>query len=172
MALVKQAWTVEVTLIDKGANETTRSYPLVATDDAGDVSALITEVTSTILPALNAVTLAVVKKWTLKLTYLETSLSLPTDSGAEVEAHAIISAPIYGLPNKTAVVDIPAPEVLVFLDTSGPGYNVVDTSAAEVLAYMGLFTQAGNIAYISDGEQIANGVGYKGRRTHSKSQRG
>ena len=42
MALVKQKWEVQITLVDKGANETTRSYPLVATDDAGDVTALVT----------------------------------------------------------------------------------------------------------------------------------
>lgn len=171
MALVKQAWTVEITLVDKGANETSRSYPLVATDDAGDVSDLITEVTGTIIPALQAVTLAVIKKWTLKLLYLDTALSLPTDSGAEIEAHALITVPIYGKPNKSAVVDIPAPEVLVFLDTSGPGYNIVNTAGDEVRAYKGLFTQAGNVAYISDGEQLAN-VDGKGRRTHSKSQVG
>lgn len=171
MALVKQTWSVEVTLIDKGGNETTRSYPLVATDDAGDVSALITIVTGTIIPALLAVTLCVIKKWTLRLLYLETALSLPTDSGAEVEAHALITVPIFGLPNKSAVVDIPGPEVLVFLGTSGPNYNIVDTSADEVRAYKGLFSEAGNIAYISDGEQLAN-VDGKGRRTHSKSQLG
>jgi len=172
MSLVKQNWSVEITLIDKGANETTRTYPLVATDDAGDVTDLVTEVTGTILPALLAVTLAVVKKWTLRLLYLETALSLPTDSGAEIEAHALITAPIYGLPNKSAVVDIPAPEVVCFIDTNGPGYNEVDVGAAEVLAYCGLFSAAGNVAYISDGEQLNNGIGMKGRRTHSRSQRG
>jgi hypothetical protein len=171
MALVKQAWTVEITLIDKGSNETTRSYPLVATDDAGDVSALVTEVTGTIIPALLAVTLLVIKKWTLRLLYLETSLSLPTDSGAEVEAHALITVPIYGIPNKSAVVDIPGPEILCFVGTSGPNYNIVDTSGDEVRAYVGLFKQVGNVAYISDGEQLDN-VDGRGRRTHSRSQRG
>ena len=171
MALVKQKWEVQITLVDKGANETTRSYPLVATDDAGDVTALVTEVTAQIIPALLDVTLAVIKKWTLRLLYLETSLTLPSDSGAEIEAHALVTIPIYGIPNKSAVVDIPAPKETVFLSTSGPGYNIVDTSTDEVRAYRGLFSQAGNIAYISDGEQLAN-VDGKGKRTHSKSQHG
>lgn len=171
MALVKQKWSVEITLIDKGSNETTRTYPLVATDTAGDVSALITEVTGTIIPALLDVTLAVIKKWTLRLLYLETALALPTDSGAEIEAHAMVTVPIYGLPNKSGVIDIPAPQIVCFLDSSGPGYNIVDTSTDEVRAYRGLFSHAGNVAYISDGEQLAD-VDGKGRRTHSKSQRG
>jgi len=171
LALVKQSWTVEITLIDKGSNETTRTYPLVLTDTAGDVTALIAQVTTEIIPALLAVTLLNIKKWTLRLLYLETALTLPTDSGAEVEAHALITVPIYGLPNKSAVVDIPGPEILCFVGMSGPNYNIVNTSANEVRAYKGLFTQVGNVAYISDGEQLDN-VDGKGRRTHSKSQRG
>ena len=127
--------------------------------------------TAQIIPALLDVTLAVIKKWTLRLLYLETSLTLPSDSGAEIEAHALVTIPIYGIPNKSAVVDIPAPKETVFLSTSGPGYNIVDTSTDEVRAYRGLFSQAGNIAYISDGEQLAN-VDGKGKRTHSKSQHG
>lgn len=171
MALTKQGWIVDVTLIDKGANETTRRFPLVATDDAGDVSALITFVTGTLLVNLAAVTQAVVKKWTLQVVYLETALSLPVGDGAEIEAHALITAPIYGLPNKSAVVDIPAPEDILFLDSSGPGYNIVDTSVAELTAYVGMFTFVGDKIYISDGEQL-DSAGWRGRRTHSKSSRG
>jgi len=172
MALVELYWDLVVDLIDRGGNTTTRTYRLTNTDDAGDMDAVLASVTD-ILDRLADVSLLVVSGYSVNKRFIENALSLPTDAGAEVEAHAEITWPIYQHPEKSGTIDIPGPKVAVFQGTTGDPYNQVDFGAAEVLAYVGIWTFAGDLALISDGEQLANSIGSgSGRRTHSRSRRG
>lgn len=172
MALVSQGWRLTVSLVDRGGNTTTRSYDFIATDTAGDISALTSQITA-FLPDLAAVTLLKVKGYTLAKVFVEDALTLPTDAGAEVEAHALITAPIDGIPNKSATVDIPGPVPGIFEGTSGPPYNIVDMGDVDLINYLGNFevSGTGGLFYISDGENLTQ-VNARGRRTHSHSLRG
>lgn len=171
MALVKQHYQLLVDLVDRGGRTTTRTYDLVATDTALDITAVTTDV-ATILTRLNGVSALVVKSYRIALLYLETSLVLPTSAEAELEQHALITAQIKGIPNKSAVLDIPGPEQLVFTAASGPGADQVNFGQQEVADYVTMFDSAGDdLAKISDGEYIDQNI-VKGRKTHSHSNRG
>ncbi len=172
MALVEKGWAVLVDLTDRGGNTTTRTYPLVGTDDAGDITVLVATAAE-ILTRLDTVTLAAISGWSLAKRFIENDLTLPTDGAAEVEAHALITWPIYQHPEKSGTIDIPAPAAAVFQGTTGKPYNQVDFTNTDVLEYVGIFTFAGGLATISDGEQLSDNLGGGGgKRTHSRSNKG
>lgn len=172
MALVQDHFEAVVTLSDKGGNDTTRTYRFVDNPTDGDISGLITQLNG-LLVALQAVTQSVIKKYTVCRVGINDAFALPAGDGAENEAHAIVTAPIHGLPLKSATVDIPAPENSLFVGTEGAAYNQVNTTAAQLLAYLDYFTngEATNYFTISDGETIDQ-TNLKGKRTHSKSSKG
>jgi len=171
MALVASGWKLSVNLVDRGGRSTTREFALVATDTAGDAAAVLTAA-GTILTRLQAVSASAVKSYQVGKVFLENALTLPTSAEAENEQHALITAQIRGIPNKSAVIDIPAPEQLVFLSASGPGADMVNFAQAEVDDYVEMFDSAAdNLATISDGEFINSGI-VRGRKTHSRSSAG
>jgi len=172
MALVSSGWFLNVEFVDYAGDTTTRRYDLVATDTAGDATDVFTAAAS-VLAAIADVSSAAVKSYSVGKRYVEQAINYGNlaASDAEVSEHAVITAEIYQKPNKSATIDIPSPVDTVFLDTSGPAANIVDLENSDVLAYIGLFTQVGNVCLISDGEQISNSAGSrKGIRTHSKSR--
>lgn len=171
MALDLIQWNVSVALIDQGGNVTTRSWDLITAPVDDDVTATLTEIAA-FLVVLQGVTKCTIKNYTLSRKAIESALVVPTN-GAEVEAHAIITAPIFGDATESATIDIPAPEDGLFTAASGAGYNVVDVSDAALLAYLDYFTngEATQMFYVSDGEEITQ-ENLRGKRTHSKSVRG
>jgi len=172
MAIASQGWFLTVDLVDYAGDTTTRRYELVATDTANDADAVFVAAAS-VLAALADVSSAGIKSYSVGKRFVETAIDYAAlaSADAEVSEHAVITAEIYQKPHKSATIDIPSPVDTVFLDTSGAAANIVDLENSDVLAYTGLFSQTGNVCYISDGEQIANGVGSrKGIRTHSKSR--
>ena len=175
MAFVAQGWDLVIAMKDRGDKNTTRTYRFVDTDDAGDASALFSAATAAITK-FNAVSDMKVYQYSVKKVFVDDAFSLSTSPTSDRSTHAEISAVIYGKPNKHAIVEIPGPKDTVFVDglVSGADTDIVDTENADVLAFVGLFTQAGNQFYISDGEQIANGTNanLKGKRTHSADRNG
>jgi len=172
MALTAQYWFLDVELVDRGDRTTHRRFQLVNTDSSGDAAVVLTAA-SNILTALQALTDLVVKSYSVGKKFVETALTLPTAATAEVEQHALVTAQIRGIPNKSAVIDIPGPKDAVFLATSGSDADKVNFVAAGIVeTYLKVFdsTQT-NLAKVSDGEFI-NYTIHKGTRTHSKSSKG
>lgn len=171
MALVSNGFELVVTLIDRGSNTTTRVFDFTSGVDT--YAEAVTE-TGNVLTALAAVTDCVVAGYSIKEKFEENALTLPAGATAEVSAHAEVSGRLAGYTTKRATVDIPGPKDAIFVSpTVGANYNVVNTANAAVLAYVGLFGTAGNVAYISDGEQLDSAnLDLKGKRTHSKSRNG
>lgn len=167
MSLTATGWRLFVDLIDTGGNTTSRTFDLVATDDAGDMTDVTTAVTA-ILSAITGASDAVVKAYNIGKVFVESALTLPT--AAEVENNLQVSAKIAGHPNKSAVFDIPAPKATLFQQTTGPGWNLADFADPLLSAYVNLFTTTG-VAYISDGEQIT-AQDIRGKRIHKKSNKG
>ncbi|HEV7737090.1 MAG TPA: hypothetical protein VGO47_06940 [Chlamydiales bacterium] len=168
MAFVSQGWKLVLTFLDSGANQTTRTFDLTATDDAGDLAPVIADV-ATIVSAWVAATDAVLISEQVTKVTVEDSVVLPA-AGVQVENNAQISAKIDGIPNKSAVFEVPAPKITMFAATTGPGSNVVQFTTTPVPALVNIFKDGGQ-AFISDGESITD-QGIKGKRVHHKSTRG
>ena len=170
MAIVLQKYELVVELFDAGGNFTRRTYEFRASDTAGDISALITSA-NTLITKLLAASNGVIKSARLCRVAINDAFNLP--SVGEVEAHALITAPITGVPNKSASVDIPAPKDTIFVGAPGSGaaYNQVDFGDAAVTDFLDLFTGGSSQFLISDGESIVQ-ENLKGKRTHSHSLKG
>jgi len=171
-SLVSQGWEVVVHLKDKAGDPTDRTYKLIATDDAGDMSEMQINATA-IITDLLAVTDCKIDQYRIAKVFVEDAFTLPTADTAETRTHAMITLPIAGVPNKSATIDIPGPKNGIFVAASGSGYNDVDPNDSDVDNYVNNFAAVGvgGIAYISDGENIVN-ENLRGKRTHSRSTKG
>lgn len=168
MAFVSQGWKLVLTFADSGGNTTTREFKLTATDDAGDLAPVIADV-QTIVNAWTAATDAVLVSQQVTKITVNDDVTLPA-AGVQVENNAQISAKIEGIPNKSAVFEVPAPKIGMFQAPTGPASNIVQFANAPVPALVNIY-KAGGQAYISDGESITD-QGIKGKRVHHKSTRG
>jgi len=169
MAFIGEAWVLSVTFVDAGANETTRRYELAVTDDAGDLAPVIAAVAE-VMTVLVADSKAHISKQTLSKTSVEDSFTLPA-AGVQIEENAQISAKIFGTPNKSAVIEMPAPIDAMFIATTGPNSNIVDlTAAGPADDFLQLYADGGPLL-VSDGESLAP-AGAKGKRVHHKSTKG
>jgi len=168
MAFIDKGWFLTMTFVDAGGNTTTRRVDLTATDDAGDLTAVIADV-QTVVAAYVAATDAVLTKQTVSKDSVEDSVTLPTTS-VNVEENLQVSAKIFGNPNKSAVFEIPAPKIAMFQATSGPGRNQALFSNTLLANIVNLYIDDGEL-FISDGESIT-AQNIKGKRVHHKSTRG
>ena len=163
MALVADGFDLVVQLVDTGGNSTTRTYNL----NSADAAAAATD-SAAVMAALNAVTDATISGYSINTRFVENALAYPAD--AEIENNARITAKIVGRPNRSATIEIPAPNVGIFTGTEGPSFNVVDIADAALQTFLQLFDGAGEVS-VSDGEQIIVSSAV-GKRIHKKSIRG
>ena len=163
MAFVLANRAITIQVRDSGNNETTRTFHMSAASDAAQATDA-----AIVLAAFDAVTDAKISSYTISQKYVENAFTLPVD--VELENQMLVTLPIAGKPNKSGTVKIPAPPVALFNATSGEGRNQPNFLNSTLLAFLTLMTQPATI-YLSDGEQ-ASGGNYKGRRVHSKSNRG
>lgn len=168
MAFIDKGWHLDITVIDSGANITTRRFDLVTNDDDGDLTAVIADV-QTVMTAYVAAMDGVVTKQTLAKDSVEDSVILPT-TNINVEENLQVSAKIFGTPNKTAVFEIPTPKIGMFQQTSGPGRNQPNFASGPLPAIVNLYVDGGQL-HISDGETIT-AQAIKGKRVHHKSTKG
>lgn len=163
MGLVSNGWWLRCSLVDNGANVTTKRYELTAADAATaatDVAAIIA--------ALNAVTDAVMVSYSYGEEFVEESVSYPA-AGIENENKASITCLLDTGGGKKANFKIPAPVIGLFVASTGSSANIVDIEDADLVTYAALF-EAGNEAFISDGETLD--VMLKGKRISARNRRG
>jgi len=166
MALVTAGWGLTVVLVDTGGNKSTLRYDLTAADYT---TAAVDR--GTILAALAAVTDAVIVQHSLSEIYREDTTLY---GGGEVENVALIDVTIDAAFLKTAQLRIPAPDASLWVDVSGPNWNVIDPTVAALQTYLNLWT-TGNELYLSDGETILDPTvagRVKGKRIHRGSRKG
>jgi len=166
MAFVSKGWVLTVTLIDRGLNQTTKTYQLTSADAA----AAATDAAA-VMAALAGVSAAAQAKYSLGEVFEDDAVVLPPSSAdAQIEVVASITTFIDNEGSKKANYGIPAPIVAnVFLSTSGANSNIVNTSSAQIIAYHGIFGVGGE-ATLSDGEVA--GVIISGVRTTKRSRQG
>ena len=163
MTLDAGRWYTRFELVDTGGKRTSRTYEQSApADDAAARAAALALATD-----LAAVTDCVISKYYSFQVFEETSFSLP--SGAELEMQAVVSMTIDSEPFKSGMLTIPAPVDGIFVDSTGPNYDVVDTTDADLVAFMANWVTE-DLYYISDGEQADSVLG--GHRRHIKSRKG
>jgi len=165
MALTPLKWVLEVNIADNSGDLSPRFYEMPYAS-AADFAAFTTNV-NTLLAALNAMTSGVIASHRTGLVTVEDTLVLPA-SGVENENQAFFSAKIVGDPTDSATQSIPAADPAIFVNTTGPGANVVDVNDGAVLTWIALFDQAGPGPWtVSDGEYW-QGATVSGRRRHVK----
>lgn len=115
---------------------------------------------------LAAITNCAIESYFTYQEFVEDAFSLP--AGAEIENQALLQLSIDGEPTKTATVRVPAPVDGIFAAASGPNFDVVDTTDADLTAFVANFTTEA-LFYVSDGEQADALLG--GHRRHVKRAR-
>lgn len=162
MAIATQGFYFNISFVDTGGNVSSKTYQMTAPDYATAIADA-----AAALPLFEAVTDAEVSAYRVTEIFAEGTLTLPAN--AEIENQALITVGITGEPLKSATLTIPAPKAGIMTASSGEGYNVVDASDADLVAWLAMFSTGGNFT-ISDGEVAS---GFKGgRRIHRKSNRG
>jgi len=165
MALVSDGFVLEVTLIDNGANTTTRSFELKATT-AGTAASD----SATILAGLADVSDGVVSSYSIRETFVNDALSLPTSQAVQAEVSASMTCFIADAGGKKANYRIPMPKTALFNGTIGKNANTVDTANTAVLAFHALYHPSTGVAYLSDGESAGGLI--DGIRVSRKSRQG
>jgi len=166
MALVNRGngsgWFLTVILNDLQGDKTRLVYELRAADYAAAQAA-----EALILAALGPVTRSKMVARSLAQWQDEDTDYYPaTESDASIKA--VVSYKIGGSVDIESF-EIPDPDpAIVFVATSGQSANIVNVSAAEVIAYADVFKSTGQ-AFISDGEDLD--VLVKGKRTSRKRKR-
>jgi hypothetical protein len=163
MALTSVGFFLSVQLVDGGDNTSVLRYEMTA----ADYTTAVTD-TAVILAALQAITDAVVRKYSINHVFGEAAFSFPAAT-VQVENKASITVLLEGNDNKKANLKIPAPVIGIFTNPTGGGSNVVDLSDADLVTYFTMF-QTGNECLISDGEVADSMV--SGKRIHAKSNFG
>jgi len=161
--------SVTLSLVDFGLNATTRTIEMTMTPATDTVQDVVDRAMS-LWATMDPLTLAACTNVAVTINNRERALVVP--AAGNVEENAEISMVITGQPNKRATFAIPAPASALFVASTGPNANVVDTANASLGVLHSLF-QTGNEFYLSDGEQVAVGAAnLRGKRVHRKSRRG
>lgn len=169
MALAQLKWFLEVGIADNSGDVTPRFYEMPV-GSAADFDAFVVNANA-LRAALANMTNGVIANYRIGAIYVENALALPV-SGVENENQAFFSGKIVGDPTDSATQSIPAAKPEIFVNTSGPGANVVDMNNGAVLTWTGFFDQAGPGPWtISDGEYWTSST-IKGKRRHVKRSGG
>ena len=169
MALVATGWDVLVTYIDRGANSTTRKFPIGAAN--ADTYEHASVAAADIAAKAQAPSDCVVASYNLTQRFEENAFDLPVSATAEISTHAELTGFLEGYTKKTATVDIPGPKDSIWVSAiNGPNYNVVNPANVAVAEFFGLFD--GDEVTVSDGEAFDQTRPFTGKRTHSKSRKG
>jgi len=169
MALAQLKWYLEVGIADNSGDISPRFYEMPAAS-AADFDAFTLSANALRL-ALSNMTDGVIANYRIGAVFVENALTLPL-SGVENENQAYFSGKVVGDPTDSATQSIPAAKPAIFVNTVGPGANVVDMNDGAVLTWLGLFDQAGPGPWtVSDGEYWTSAT-VKGKRRHVKRSGG
>jgi len=169
MALAQLKWYLEVGIADNSGDISPRFYEMPVAS-AADFDAFTVNANA-LRAALANMTDGVVANYRIGAIFADDALTLPA-SGVENENQAFFSGKIVGDPTDSATQSIPAAKPAIFVNTVGPGANVVDMNDGAVLTWVGFFDQAGPGPWtISDGEYWTSST-IKGKRRHVKRSGG
>lgn len=165
MAFNALSFGVTVSYIDNGGNQVTRDYVMgdSVTDYAGAVAAA-----GDILTDIIAFTDAAIPQYRVFQIFEEASLTLP-GAAVQVENTASMTILLAGLGSKKANLNMPAPKAALFVSSSGPQANILNTGNSVVTNFIDNFLVAGDFT-LSDLEKASRIL--NGKRVHKKSSKG
>ena len=179
MALAKVGYRANIKMVDAAGN-----VGYFRPDVQGATHATALTNTQSIVTALDALTDALIIGYDVAEVWAEDTAQYGT-AGSEVENRAEIVSPLETA-GKYSTFTIPAPVDALFVGTTGPDRNKVNTAYAALLTFLNHFTDETGygtpgpdaIALISDGEKVkpdnTNDVPFvdSGKRTHRASRKG
>lgn len=179
MALVKVGYKASIKVVDAAGN----GFTLRPDVQGADHATALTNVQAIIVD-LDPLTQGLVKEYSVAEKWAEDTAQYG-DAGSEVENIAEIVVPLEA-PGKYHTFKIPAPVDALFVGTTGPDRNKVNTANANLIGFLNNFTDETGygtpgpdaIALISDGEKVkpdnANDKPFieSGKRTHRGSRSG
>ena len=169
MALTSVGYFTNVTMTDSGKNKSTLHYKLVS----ADIETAVTDA-GTLIAALNAITDGVITSYSVGEEFNEDATFVAAE-GVQVENVAIVSVRLDNTEEKWAQLRIPAPNVGIFLATTGTKSNEIDPADSALNTFLDLFVADTGICKISDGEYIADPAvvaNVEGKRIHRASRKG
>lgn len=158
--------TVNATFYDEAQNSTYRSITIPWDTDLATTLANAIDVLDDLYPATDAQVMA-----TVRLSLVQNPI-VPAQAGSEVENCAAVTCTLVtDATHKTPyhTVEIPAPKIGMFVGTTGPNKNVVNTAAAILVNFLSHF-EVGEQAVLSDFQNIASID--SGKRVHKRSRKG
>jgi hypothetical protein len=168
MAFADAAFGMTVTFIDSGSNTASREYMM---DDAQVTTFAEAQAAAVAaIPIIQALSDAPIASYRVFQNYNEAALVLPL--AIQIENTMSLTYQLSLAGNKKANINVPAPKITMFVSSTGPQSNVVNTNAATNVpldTFSGLFITSGNFT-ISDGEKTTRIL--SGKRVHRKSSRG
>lgn len=171
MAFVASQWYWEFTLVDRGNKRTVLRWAANTSPTTNDITSARAGFVD-FRQNLAGVTACKFVSARLINEYRDNALTLPTSAEAELESVLQITAPIYGKPNKRALINIPGPVIAAFHAPTGDDADLANLAYTPLLQALQYFSGSeGGPLLVSDGEQIirtqANGV-----RKHKYSKQG
>jgi|EndMetStandDraft_4_1072995.scaffolds.fasta_scaffold102740_3 hypothetical protein len=170
MALTFLKYAGVIHLRDRGGNHAFKEYDLREATTYADALTDMAAIVALLVPITNAR----VQDYYVKTVISEDAFAFPTgDSQVENVARivALLDSDEVG---KTVNIEVPAPVDGLFMGSAGKPYNIVDVGDSALFAYTdGVYATTGGLAYISDGETIADtNALVSGKRIHKKSNNG
>ncbi len=145
---------IRLTLTDIGGKTSVKDFvvPTTVWNPASDLLTAIAAIRDNLVTAIDNVTDALVTDTFIVITEKE-SLSLPAVDCLITDIASLV-VNLAGGEGKKGILKIPCPQEIIFVDTSGPNRNVLDTLDAAVIAYVDEFQTTGGSFTISDGEFV------------------
>lgn len=162
MAIVADHFEITVKLVDEGANFSTLTFQCRDT-----VYADVVVAKTALIAELLDVTDCVIQRVSINEVWANDAFAYP--SGVETANKLSMTVELDTGLGKKANMKIPGPQDSLFGASGTAGFNVLDTSNADIIAYTDLFKSGGEF-YVSDGEDLS--VLISGKRIHAKQYDG
>lgn len=146
--------TIRLTLTDDAGKTSVKDFvvPTTIWNPASDLLTAITAIRDNLVTAVDAVTDALVTDTFIVVTEKE-SLALPA-AECKITDLASIVVNLAGGEGKKSTMQMPCPNIDIFVSPTGPNKNVVNILDADLVAYIDEFQTTGGSFTISDGEFV------------------
>jgi len=158
MAIVSRGWFGTITMADNGGNQITKTWDLTAADAATAATDF-----AVVKAAFNTISDSVEVASSLGERFENDDITYPA-AGVNNQDKASITVRLT-TGNKKANLKVPAPVIGIFMNTTGPGADVVDILDADLNTYLDIFETDGE-ATLSDGEVMDDPL--SGKRISAK----
>ncbi len=145
---------IRLTLTDESGKTSVKDYvvPTTVWNPASDLLTAIAAIRDNLVTAVDAITDALITDTFIVITEKE-SLALPAVECKIVDLASVV-ANLAGGEGKKATIQMPCPNIGIFVAPTGANKNVIDTTDANLLAYIDEFQTTGGNFTISDGEFV------------------